>query len=68
MTLQRAISYSPVAFWGNEKTHEENFMRKTMSLWLGALVVGVGALLAFSPIELSSQQSASVSIDQDDIG
>jgi hypothetical protein len=43
-------------------------MRKTASLGLGALVVGVAALLAFSPIELNSQQSASVSIDQDDIG
>ena len=43
-------------------------MRKTMSLGLGVLVVGVAALLAFSPIELNSQQSASVSIDQDDIG
>ncbi len=43
-------------------------MRKTTSLGLGVLVVGVAALLAFSPIELNSQQSASVSIDQDDIG
>jgi hypothetical protein len=68
LTLQRAISYSPVAFWGNEKTHKENFMRKTMSLWLGALLIGLAVLLAFSPIELNSQQSASVSIDQDDVG
>jgi hypothetical protein len=53
---------------GSEKTHEEKYMRKTTSLGLGALVVGVAALLAFSPIELNSQPSASVSIDQDDIG
>ena len=43
-------------------------MRKIISLWFGALIVGVAATLALSPIELNSQQSASVRIDNDDIG
>ncbi|HTF92435.1 MAG TPA: carboxypeptidase-like regulatory domain-containing protein [Verrucomicrobiae bacterium] len=43
-------------------------MRKTKSLCLATLVVSVALLLAFSSVELNSQQSVSVRIDRDDIG
>ncbi|MSP41261.1 MAG: carboxypeptidase regulatory-like domain-containing protein [Deltaproteobacteria bacterium] len=43
-------------------------MGNSKSLWFGVWAVGAAALLAFSPNQLSSQQSATVSIDNDDIG
>ena len=43
-------------------------MLKTKSLCLATLVVSVALLLAFSSVELNSQQSVSVRIDRDDIG
>ncbi len=43
-------------------------MRKIKFLGLVVLVVGVAAMLALAPVELNSQQSASVRIDNDDIG
>ena len=46
-------------------------MRKINSLWLITFVVGMAASLALSPVELNSQQAASVraiQIDSDDIG
>jgi hypothetical protein len=43
-------------------------MSKSNSRWLAALLAGVLALLPLWPIELNSQQAASVQIDNDDIG
>jgi hypothetical protein len=43
-------------------------MGKSNSLWLAALIAGILALLPLWPVELNSQQSASVQIDNDDIG
>ncbi len=43
-------------------------MGKSNSLCFAALIAGVAALLPLWPIELNSQQAASVQIDDDDIG
>ena len=43
-------------------------MRTTRLVYLGMVAVGVAALLSAYPVELSSQQNASVRIDRDDIG
>jgi hypothetical protein len=44
------------------------YMRKRKSLWFGILIIGIATFMAGAPVELSSQQSASVTIDNDDIG
>ena len=43
-------------------------MRTTRLVYLGMVAVGVAALLSAYPVELGSQQNASVRIDKDDIG
>ena len=43
-------------------------MRTTRLVYLGMVAVGVAALLSAFPVELGSQQNASVRIDKDDIG
>ena len=43
-------------------------MRTTRLVYLGMVAVGVAALLSAYPVELGSQQNASVRIDRDDIG
>ena len=43
-------------------------MRTTRLVYLGMVAVGVAALLSAYPVELGSQQNASVRIDGDDIG
>jgi len=43
-------------------------MKTTKLLYLGIVAVGIAAFLAAYPMELGSQQKASVSIDNDDIG
>ncbi len=43
-------------------------MSKSKSLFLAMTAIGIAALLTIAPVELSSQQSASVAIDNDDIG
>src|SRR5258706_2304196 len=68
LTQHRAFSYSPVVFSASETITEENFMGKSNSLCFAALIAGVAALLPLWPIELNSQQAASVQIDDDDIG
>jgi hypothetical protein len=44
------------------------YMRKRKSLWFGILIIGIATFMAGAPVELGSQQSASVTIDNDDIG
>ena len=43
-------------------------MRMRKILYLGILAIAIAALLAISADRLSSQQSAGVQIDNDDIG
>src|SRR5437016_4726702 len=43
-------------------------MKRTKALYVGMVAVGVAAVLASWPSQLSSQQSAAVRIDNDDIG
>ena len=43
-------------------------MKIKLAVNLAALVIAIAAFLTLSPIDLSSQQSASVQIDRDDIG
>ena len=43
-------------------------MKRTRSLYVCMLIVGIASVLALMPSRLSSQQSAAVRIDNDDIG
>ena len=43
-------------------------MKRTKALYVGMVAVGIAAVLASWPRQLSSQQSAAVRIDNDDIG
>ena len=43
-------------------------MRTKLFVYLGGLAIAIVAWLAASPVELSSQQSVTVQIDNDDIG
>jgi hypothetical protein len=47
---------------------KERDMRRTKALYVGMVAVGIAAVLASWPRQLSSQQSAAVRIDNDDIG
>jgi hypothetical protein len=43
-------------------------MKRTRALYVCMLIVGIGSVLVLTPSRLSSQQSAAVRIDNDDIG
>src|SRR6266511_6135892 len=47
---------------------KERDMKRTKALYVGMVAVGIAAVLALWPSQLSSQQSAAVRIDNDDIG
>jgi hypothetical protein len=47
---------------------KERDMKRTKALYVGMVAVGIAAVLASWPRQLSSQQSAAVRIDNDDIG
>src|SRR6266550_390030 len=47
---------------------KERDMKRTKALYVAMVAVGVAAVLASWPSQLSSQQSAAVRIDNDDIG
>src|SRR6266508_5335498 len=47
---------------------KERDMKRTKALYVGMVAVGVAAVLASWPRQLSSQQSTAVRIDNDDIG
>jgi hypothetical protein len=47
---------------------KERDMKRTKALYVGMVAVGIAAVLASWPSQLSSQQSAAVRIDNDDIG
>src|SRR6266511_694247 len=47
---------------------KERDMKRTKALYVGMVAVGIAAVLALWPRQLSSQQSTAVRIDNDDIG